>query len=311
MDGPTTPRADPPVRADGTPPAPPKVAANSQVQAAPSPPSPPAPAVGAARAKSATLPLILERAAPAAAAAPAVSRPQPPAASAVTDRGVAAADRSGAAADRLGPVADRPVAVSPERTAVLAGTPPVISNAANGAKTSEEDATVVARSPGLKSGEAVSPPPLPASYAAGGDELRSQIRTMIEEAVGPWQHALQNQQRTVLELLQRLEDIERRIPSAARAVVGVGLPNLAPTSMPPFPSASPVGTALAHPTAAASAAAGANPVVDLTSADQRILAALEGRSRRRHLVLTAVLVVVLLFGGLGIALALSYMPHPH
>lgn len=149
-------------------------------------------------------------------------------------------------------------------------------------------------------------PPLPGGHGAGGDELRAQIRAFVDEAVAPWQRTLQNQQRTVLELLQRLEDMERRIPSAARSVVGAGLPNLAPSSVPPVASAA----STASPTPPMfSASSVASTVVDLSSAEQRVLAALEGRSRQRHLVLTAVLVIVLLFGGLGIALALSYMPH--
>ncbi|HXX66261.1 MAG TPA: hypothetical protein VEK07_03715, partial [Polyangiaceae bacterium] len=113
---------------------------------------------------------------------------------------------------------------------------------------------------------------------------------------------------------QRLEDMERRIPAPARPPVGSGLPNLAPSSMPPFVSAAATGVAVAPPTPAAFPVVIATPVpaspsIDLSTVDQKVLAALEGRARQRHLIFTAVLVVVLLFGGLGIALALSYMPH--
>lgn len=167
----------------------------------------------------------------------------------------------------------------------------------------------MARPAAAKVADAAPPyPPLPAGHGASGEELRAQIRAIVEEAVGPWQRALQNQQRTVLELLQRLEDMERRIPSAARGVVGAGLPNLAPSSVPPVAvMASSISAAPGPPMF--SAASVASTAIELSSADQRVLAALEGRSRRRHLVLTSVLVIVLLFGGLGIAVALSYMPH--
>lgn len=210
-----------------------------------------------------------------------------------------------------------------DRTAEPAGAlSSAADDSASGARATDEDATVVARSPvAARAVEAAAPGPVPVpSSGLAAEELRVQIRIIVEDAIGPWQRALQNQQRTILELLQRLEDMERKIPSAARTPVGAGLPNLAPTSMPPFVSAAPMGlvvdppTPAAFPVAAAPAPVALAPVVapvDLSTVDQRVLAALEGRSRQRHLIFTAVLVVVLLFGGLGIALALSYMPQSH
>lgn len=323
---PATPKVSPPSPATSK--AAPAAPAASLAASGPVAPSP-------VRSRSATLPLILdrgpagaasgaprpyaggaaERAAPAAerTAAPAAERAAPAAERTAAPAGVgpverSPADRGGdahaAAADRAGQDA-----VAGERTGAPVAPPPLpLEGAANGSKVSDEDATVVARSPMAKSADAGGSP-LASPHAPSGDELRSQVRAIVEDAIGPWQRASQNQQRTIVELLQRLQELERRIQPVGRAAVGAGLPNLAPASMPPFAVAEPVGAGFGNATPAPLAPAPSAATIDLSSVDQRVIAALEGRSRRRHLIFTAVLVVVLLFGGLGIALALSYMPH--
>jgi hypothetical protein len=164
----------------------------------------------------------------------------------------------------------------------------------------DEDATVVvSRHATAMAMQGAVPPPLPAPVVGeAGPDLRAQVRAAVDEAVAPLQRAFQNHERALVEFKQRLDELERR-PAAA-----------GPSARPP-PSAYPV------PIAAVSVAPGAPPVAgalpsptDLSALDRDVLAALEGRSRRRHLVITTVLVFVLLFGGLSIALALSYLPHP-
>jgi hypothetical protein len=198
-----------------------------------------------------------------------------------------------------GPSATLPLILERAQEQAGASTPPPLPAVASDLDADDDATVVVSRHATAAAMQAAVPPPFPASVVGeAGAELRAQVRAAVDEAVVTLQRAFQNHERALVEFKHRIEELERRHPAGG------------PSARPP-PSAYPV------PITAVSVAPGAPPVAgalpsstDLSALDRDVLAALEGRARRRHLVVTTVLIFVLLFGGLSIALALSYMPHP-
>jgi hypothetical protein len=136
------------------------------------------------------------------------------------------------------------------------------------------------------------------------EELRLRIRAAVDEALAPVQQ-------TVRELLRRIEELERR-PAQPAAPVVTMLPShaMAPSSE-PYRRQQPSYPAAIAVSVAPSPQAG--PVLNLAAIERDVHVqmdgGLDGRRRRRRLVWTFVLFVLVVFGGLGAALASSYTPH--
>jgi hypothetical protein len=151
-------------------------------------------------------------------------------------------------------------------------------------------------------------PAVAVARAETPEELRLRIRAAVDEALAPVQQ-------TVRELLRRIEELERR-PAQPAAPVVTMLPAhaMAPPSepyrrqQPSYPAAIAVSVA---PSPQAVSAQGA--VLNLAAIERDVHVqmdgGLDGRRRRRRLVWTLVLFVLVVFGGLGAALASSYTPH--
>jgi hypothetical protein len=170
----------------------------------------------------------------------------------------------------------------------------------------DDEATVVRSGMGAASAiEVASPPRIPpAAGAPPRDDFPSLVRAAVNEAIGPLERALQNQQRTVLDLTHRLEALERRTVSA-----------LPPTATSASTSAYAGASTSAYPVpisvapAAPSFAPVAPSPVELSALDRNVLAALDGGTRRRRIITTMVIALLLLFGGLSLKLVLGYLPH--
>jgi hypothetical protein len=159
--------------------------------------------------------------------------------------------------------------------------------------------------------------PLPAQHLAPQEDPRTLVRLAVGEALAPVQQAFRDIQR-------RLEELERRplvvapapvAPAPAlgamrapQATVPGGVTatgtdlavSMVPVSVGPVPVT--IGSLAPRP-----------PVLDVAAIERdasvTIDGAIDGRRRKLRLVLTFVLLLLLVFGGLFAALANSYTPH--
>jgi hypothetical protein len=142
----------------------------------------------------------------------------------------------------------------------------------------------------------LAPPATGSASREDADASGTQLRATIDAALAPLQ-------RSLAELLRRVDELERR-PQAATGISVSPAPRGPARSYhsldPTAPAESRMAARSHHSLDVAAIERDASIVVD---------AALNGRSRRRRLVLTFVFLLVVLFGALGYALALSYAPH--
>jgi len=144
----------------------------------------------------------------------------------------------------------------------------------------------------------------PADWAQPNEEMRALLRAEILEALAPLSRGL-------AELERRVDALERR-PLAPAAlsrppVAGASLPEMPRTAMASF-----------YPQDAG-AQMGRAPLVSHHGLDVKaierdptiiVVGGIDGRVRRRKLILAFVAFLLVVFGGLGYLLAESYAPHP-
>jgi hypothetical protein len=153
----------------------------------------------------------------------------------------------------------------------------------------------------------------PASIAAPSqarEDAEARVRIAVAQAVAPL-----NQ--TIRELQRRIEELERRpaaqAPAAAFNVVASTVSAVPVEAYRQRQASHPGAIAVPSPAASAPALAARAQVLDVAAIDRTVSVdadfALDGRRRRRRLVITFVLFLVAVFGGLFAALANSYAPH--
>jgi hypothetical protein len=186
-----------------------------------------------------------------------------------------------------------------------------------------EDVRTPAAPAAVKAALAAEPPPIPMPEAVRPapeprEDPRIIVRAAVDEAVAPLYRSIQA-------LQHRIEELERRPVAAPPLTTTAPMPYMAPAPV-THPQAAPAHVATPAPAAVAVAqpaypvvqgqpqqvfATARQPAFDASAIDIsfEMDGGLDGRRRKRRLVVTLVLGILVVFGGLFGALAMSYRPH--
>jgi hypothetical protein len=133
------------------------------------------------------------------------------------------------------------------------------------------------------------------------EEIQAMIRASVDSAVAA---VLSETQRLVFGLERRIDELERR-PAPAAVAPAPPIAQLAQHAMQPVVRAPPIAMVSAIPMSVSQA-----PVLDVKAIERdvhiEIDSALDGRKRKRRLVIMVVVFILLVFGGMFGMLAQSY-----